>query len=265
MNNLQVFNNTEFGQVRTINKKNEIWFVGKDIALALGYADTDYSIRVHVDGEDKQLFKPEEIQGLKISNRGMVFINESGLYSLVLSSKLPTAKKFKHWITSEVLPSIRKHGGYLTPDKIEEVLLNPDTIIRLATELKTEREKLANAEMQIEIDKPKVLFADAVATSKTSILIGELAKLIKQNGYDIGQKRLFNFLRENGYLVKRKGSEYNMPTQKSMNLGLFEIKERTINHTDHVETVKTPKVTGKGQIYFLNLFFKIMVKNGATA
>lgn len=265
MNNLQVFNNTEFGQVRTINKKNEIWFVGKDIALALGYADTDYSIRVHVDSEDKQLFKPEEIQGLKISNRGMVFINESGLYSLVLSSKLPTAKKFKHWITSEVLPSIRKHGGYLTPDKIEEVLLNPDTIIRLATELKTEREKLANAEMQIEMDKPKVLFADAVATSKTSILIGELAKLIKQNGYDIGQKRLFNFLRENGYLVKRKGSEYNMPTQKSMNLGLFEIKERTINHTDHVETVKTPKVTGKGQIYFLNLFFKIMVKNGATA
>ena len=265
MNNLQVFNNTEFGQVRTINKKNEIWFVGKDIALALGYADTDYSIRVHVDSEDKQLFKPEEIQGLKISNRGMVFINESGLYSLVLSSKLPTAKKFKHWITSEVLPSIRKHGGYLTPDKIEEVLLNPDTIIRLATELKTEREKLANAEIQIEMDKPKVLFADAVATSKTSILIGELAKLIKQNGYDIGQKRLFNFLRENGYLVKRKGSEYNMPTQKSMNLGLFEIKERTINHTDHVETVKTPKVTGKGQIYFLNLFFKIMVKNGATA
>ena len=265
MNNLRVFNNTEFGQVRTINKKNEIWFVGKDIALALGYADTDYSIRVHVDSEDKQLFKPEEIQGLKISNRGMVFINESGLYSLVLSSKLPTAKKFKHWITSEVLPSIRKHGGYLTPDKIEEVLLNPDTIIRLATELKTEREKLANAEIQIEMDKPKVLFADAVATSKTSILIGELAKLIKQNGYDIGQKRLFNFLRENGYLVKRKGSEYNMPTQKSMNLGLFEIKERTINHTDHVETVKTPKVTGKGQIYFLNLFFKIMVKNGATA
>lgn len=119
--------------------------------------------------------------------------------------------------------------------------------------------------MQIEMDKPKVLFADAVATSKTSILIGELAKLIKQNGYDIGQKRLFNFLRENGYLVKRKGSEYNMPTQKSVNLGLFEIKERTINHTDHVETVKTPKVTGKGQIYFLNLFFKIMVKNGATA
>lgn len=265
MNNLQVFANTEFGQVRTIVKDNDVWFVGKDIAEALGYADTDYSIRVHVDSEDKQLFKPEEIQGLKISNRGMMFINESGLYSLVLSSKLPTAKKFKHWVTSEVLPAIRKHGGYLTPDKIEEVLLNPDTIIRLATDLKTERERRANAEMQIEMDKPKVLFADAVATSKTSILIGELAKLIKQNGYDIGQKRLFNFLRENGYLVKRKGVDYNMPTQKSMNLGLFEIKERTINHTDHVETVKTPKVTGKGQIYFLNLFFKIMVKNGATA
>lgn len=265
MNNLQVFANTEFGQVRTIVKDNDVWFVGKDIAEALGYADTDYSIRVHVDSEDKQLFKPEEIQGLKISNRGMMFINESGLYSLVLSSKLPTAKKFKHWVTSEVLPAIRKHGGYLTPDKIEEVLLNPDTIIRLATDLKTERERRANAEMQIEMDKPKVLFADAVATSKTSILIGELAKLIKQNGYDIGQKRLFEFLRNNGYLIKRKGVDYNMPTQKSMNLGLFEIKERTISHTDHTEIVKTTKVTGKGQIYFLNLFFKIRVRNEVTA
>lgn len=144
-------------------------------------------------------------------------------------------------------------------------LPNFDDPVAAARAWADEVEARRQAQKQIEADRPKVLFADAVATAKTSILIGELAKLIKQNGYDIGQKRLFNFLRENGYLVKRKGSEYNMPTQKSMNLGLFEIKERTINHTDHVETEKTPKVTGKGQIYFLNLFFKIMVKNGATA
>lgn len=194
-----------------------------------------------------------------IPNRGMTFINESGLYSLALSSKLPKAKEFKRWITKEVIPSIRKHGGYLTPAKIEEVLSNPDTIIKLATELKQERAKRIEHEQKIEADKPKVLFAEAVETAKSSILVGELAKLIKQNGIDIGQQRLFNFMRENGYLIKQKGSAYNMPTQKSMNLGLFEIKERTINHSDHVEIVKTPKVTGKGQIYFINLFAKKMV------
>lgn len=256
MNELQIFNSPEFGQVRTIVKNDEIWFIGKDIANILKYTDTDYAIRTHVDEEDKKLFKPEEISGLKIPNRGMVFINESGLYSLVLSSKLPTAKKFKRWVTSEVLPSIRKHGGYLTPAKIEEVLSNPDTIIKLATELKQERAKRIEHEQKIEADKPKVLFAEAVETAKSSILVGELAKLIKQNGIDIGQQRLFNFMRENGYLIKQKGSAYNMPTQKSMNLGLFEIKERTINHSDHVEIVKTPKVTGKGQIYFINMFAK---------
>lgn len=157
--------------------------------------------------------------------------------------------------------SIRKHGGYLTPAKIEEVLLNPDTIIKLATDLKEERAKRVEVEKQLEINKPKVLFAEAVATAKTSILIGELAKLIKQNGYDIGQKRLFQYLRENGYLIKQKGSAYNSPTQKSMDMGLFEIKERTINHSDHIEIVKTTKVTGKGQIYFINLFSKLERKS----
>lgn len=259
MNNLQVFNNTEFGQVRTLTENGKILFCASDIAKALGYKYPNDAVNQHCRATVK---RRTPISG---KMQDINFIPEGDVYRLIIRSKLPNAEKFERWVFDEVLPTINKHGGYLTPDKIEEVLLNPDTIIKLATELKTEREKLANAEMQIEMDKPKVLFADAVATSKTSILIGELAKLIKQNGYDIGQKRLFNFLRENGYLVKRKGSEYNMPTQKSMNLGLFEIKERTINHTDHVETVKTPKVTGKGQIYFLNLFFKIMVKNGATA
>lgn len=252
MNELQIFNSPEFGQVRTIVIDNEVWFVGKDVAEALGYSDTNQAIRKHIDEEDKLT---RQIDGIG-QKREMYIINESGLYSLVLSSKLPTAKKFKRWITKEVIPSIRKHGGYLTPAKIEEVLSNPDTIIKLAIELKQERAKRIEHEQKIEADKPKVLFAEAVETAKSSILVGELAKLIKQNGIDIGQQRLFNFMRENGYLIKQKGSAYNMPTQKSMNLGLFEIKERTINHSDHVEIVKTPKVTGKGQIYFINMFAK---------
>lgn len=254
MNELQIFNSPEFGQVRTIVKNDEVWFVGKDVATALGYSNPSNAVVTHVDDDDKTTYL-NQVSGSNYKSKTAI-INESGLYSLVLSSKLPTAKKFKRWITSEVLPSIRKHGGYLTQAKIEEVLLNPDTIIKLATDLKEERAKRVEVEKQLEINKPKVLFAEAVATAKTSILIGELAKLIKQKGYDIGQKRLFQYLRENGYLIKQKGSAYNMPTQKSMNLGLFEIKERTINHSDHVEIVKTPKVTGKGQIYFINMFAK---------
>lgn len=253
MNELKIFNNPEFGQLRTIIKDDEIWFVGKDVASLLGYSNPLKAIRDHVDDDDKGMNETFTPAGGK---QQTLFINESGLYSLVLSSKLPIAKKFKRWVTSEVLPSIRKHGGYLTPAKIEEVLSNPDTIIKLATELKQERAKRIEHEQKIEADKPKVLFAEAVETAKSSILVGELAKLIKQNGIDIGQQRLFNFMRENGYLIKQKGSAYNMPTQKSMNLGLFEIKERTINHSDHVEIVKTPKVTGKGQIYFINMFAK---------
>lgn len=257
-NNLQIFNNAEFGKVRTIVENEKVWFVGKDVAEALGYSNPLKAIRDHVDDDDKGMNKTFTPAGGK---QQTIFINESGLYSLVLSSKLPTAKKFKRWVTLEVLPSIRKHGGYLTPAKIEEVLLNPDTIIKLATDLKEERAKRVEVEKQLEINKPKVLFAEAVATAKTSILIGELAKLIKQNGYDIGQKRLFQYLRENGYLIKQKGSAYNSPTQKSMDMGLFEIKERTINHSDHIEIVKTTKVTGKGQIYFINLFSKLERKS----
>ncbi len=254
-----IFKNEQFGEIRTIVKNDEIWFVGKDVATALGYSNPSNAVVTHVDDDDKTTYL-NQVSGSNYKSKTAI-INESGLYSLVLSSKLPTAKKFKRWITSEVLPSIRKHGGYLTQAKIEEVLLNPDTIIKLATDLKEERAKRVEVEKQLEINKPKVLFAEAVATAKTSILIGELAKLIKQNGYDIGQKRLFQYLRENGYLIKQKGSAYNSPTQKSMDMGLFEIKERTINHSDHIEIVKTTKVTGKGQIYFINLFNKLERKS----
>ncbi len=251
MTDLQIFNSPEFGAIRTIEKDGEPWFVGKDVAAALGYEKPTDAVRKHVDVEDRGISKMETPSGAQETT----IINESGLYSLVLSSKLPTAKKFKRWVTSEVIPSIRKHGGYLTPDKLEEVLLKPDTLIQLAQNLKAEQEKRMALEVKMEEQKPKVLFAESVEAAKTSILIGELAKLLKQNGINIGQNRLFEWLRNNGYLIRRQGSDYNMPTQRAMEMGLFEIEETTITHSDgHIHVSKTPKVTGKGQVYFVNLF-----------
>lgn len=252
MTDLQIFNSPEFGAIRTIEKDGEPWFVGKDVAAALGYERPTKAILDHVDDEDKDEVPIQDSIG---RSQNTPIINESGLYSLVLSSKLPTAKKFKRWITSEVIPSIRKHGAYMTPDKLEEVLLKPDTLIQLAQNLKAEQEKRRALEAKVETDKPKVLFAESVEAAKTSILIGELAKLLKQNGINIGQNRLFQWLRQNGYLIRRQGSDYNMPTQRAMEMGLFEIKETTITHSDgHIHVSKTPKVTGKGQVYFVNLF-----------
>lgn len=241
MNDLQLFNNPEFGAVRAVEVDGEPWFVGKDVAQALGYNDTDQALRKHVDDEDK-LTRRFDGSG---QGRSMTTINESGLYSLVLSSKLPGAKKFKRWVTAEVLPTIRKTGGYQIPKDY------PSALRALADTT----EKLLAAETENEANKPKVLFADAVSTAKTSILVGELAKLLKQNGVDIGQNRLFGWLRENGFLIRRNGTDFNMPTQKSMDLGLFEIKETVVSHADgHTSVNKTPKVTGKGQQYFVQRF-----------
>ena len=252
MTDLQIFKNPEFGEIRTIEKDGEPWFVGKDVAAALGYERPTKAILDHVDDEDKDEVPIQDSIG---RSQNTPIINESGLYSLVLSSKLPTAKKFKRWVTSEVIPSIRKHGAYMTPDKLEEVLLKPDTLIQLAQNLKAEQEKRMALEVKMEEQKPKVLFAESVEAAKTSILIGELAKLLKQNGINIGQNRLFEWLRNNGYLIRRQGSDYNMPTQRAMEMGLFEIMETTITHSDgHIHVSKTPKVTGKGQVYFVNLF-----------
>lgn len=252
MTDLQIFNSPEFGEIRTIEKDGEPWFVGKDVAAALGYERPTKAILDHVDDEDKDEVPIQDSIG---RSQNTPIINESGLYSLVLSSKLPGAKQFKRWITSEVIPSIRKHGAYMTPDKLEEVLLKPDTLIQLAQNLKAEQEKRMALEVKMEEQKPKVLFAESVEVAKTSILIGELAKLLKQNGINIGQNRLFEWLRNNGYLIRRQGSDYNMPTQRAMEMGLFEIKETTITHSDgHIHVSKTPKVTGKGQVYFVNLF-----------
>lgn len=241
MNDLQLFNNPEFGTVRAVEVDGEPWFVGKDVSQVLGYNDTDQALRKHVDDEDK-LTRRFDGSG---QNRSMTIINESGLYSLVLSSKLPGAKKFKRWVTAEVLPTIRKTGGYQLPKDY------PSALRALADTA----EKLLAAETENEANKPKVLFADAVSTAKTSILVGELAKLLKQNGIDIGQNRLFGWLRENGFLIRRNGTDFNMPTQKSMDLGLFEIKETVVSHADgHTSVNKTPKVTGKGQQYFVQRF-----------
>lgn len=233
--------------VRTVTINNEPYFVGKDVAGILGYSGTAKAIRTHVDGEDKGVTTMDTPGG----KQDLVIINESGLYSLILSSKLPQAKEFKRWVTSEVLPTIRKNGMFAT----DELLDNPDFAIATLQKLKEEREAKKLLEAQIEADRPKVLFADAVSASHTSILVGELAKLISQNGYKIGANRLFAWMRENGYLIKRKGSDWNMPTQRSMDLKLFEIKETNVQHADgHISVNKTPKVTGKGQQYFINKF-----------
>lgn len=253
MNNLQIFKSPDFGQVRTIQQNGEPWFIGKDVAEILGYKKPENAIAVHVDDEDKTTTL---IQGTGSNYKSnAVIINESGLYSLILSSKMPKAKEFKRWVTSEVIPAIRKHGGYLTADKIEQALTDPDTIIKLATTLKEERAARQQAEASLQAAKPKVLFADAVSASDSTILIGDLAKILKQNGYNTGQKRLFQWLRDNGYLIKRQGADYNSPTQRSMELGLFRVKETPIIHADgHVTVNKTVKVTPKAQIYFANKF-----------
>lgn len=241
MNELQLFNNPEFGSIRAIEVNGEPWFVGRDVARALGYKEPTKAAREKVDPEDRGVSKIDTPSG----EQEMTIINESGLYSLVLSSKLPGAKKFKRWVTSEVLPTIRKTGGYQMPKDYPSAL-------RALAESVEARQQL---EAEKEANRPKVLFADAVSAAKTSILVGELAKLLKQNGVDMGQNRLFSFLREKGYLIRRQGTDFNMPTQRAMELGLFEIKETVIAHSDgHTSVSKTPKITGKGQQYFVRLF-----------
>lgn len=249
MEKVQVFKNAEFGSVRAIEKNGEPWFIGKDMAEILGYTNTAKAIRDHVDDEDK-LTERIVLSG---QNREVFLINESGLYSLILGSKLPSAKRFKHWVTSEVLPAIRQNGVYMTDDKAYDITHNPGSLADLLLQA---GEQLKQKEIIIQEMKPKALFADAVTTSHTSILVGDLAKIIKQNGYEIGQKRLFEWLRQNGYLIK-SGSSKNMPTQKSMDLHLFEVKESTVQNPDgSVRVTKTPKCTGEGQVYFINKFLK---------
>lgn len=252
MNNLQIFNSPDFGQIRTIQQNDAPWFVGKDVAEILGYSNTKDAIAKHVDDEDKL--------GAQIAtsgqNRNMTIINESGLYSLIISSKMPKAKEFKHWVTSEVLPAIRKTGGYLagSEDMTDAEIMAKAVLVAQST-IQQRDQRIKELESDVAAAKPKVIFADAVSASDSTILIGDLAKILKQNGHPIGQKRLFNWMREQGYLIKRAGADYNSPTQRAMELGLFKIKETAISHSDgHVSVSKTTKVTGKGQQYFINKF-----------
>ncbi len=246
MNEVQLFN-FENHEVRSVLINSEPWFIGKDVADVLGYSNSRKAMADHVDDEDKEVLTSRNVTLENIPNRGITVVNESGLYSLILSSKLPSAKKFKRWVTSEVLPALRKTGQYQVKELSGSELM--------AKALIEAQSVLAAKDKQIEEMKPKALFADAVATSHTSILVGELAKILKQNGIDMGQKRLFAWLREKGYLIKRQGTDYNMPTQKAMDLGLFEIKEGSyVNGSGVNITTKTPKVTGKGQQYFINKF-----------
>ena len=247
MNGLQIFQNSEFGSIRGIERNGEPWLVGKDVAKALGYMDAAKAIRVHVDEEDKGVDEMATPGGVQ----AVVFINESGLYSLAFSSKLPGARKFKRWVTAEVLPAIRKNGGYISGQN------NMGEAELMAKALLVAQRTIEQNRAKIEEMTPKAVFADAVSASNTSILVGELAKLLRQNGVDMGEKRLFQWMRDNGYLIKRAGTDHNMPTQRSIEQGLFTIKETTVCHSDgHTTISKTPKCTGKGQQFFINKFLK---------
>lgn len=243
MDKVQIFNNTEFGKVRAFDVNGEPWFVAKDVTDILGYSNSRKAIGDHVDEEDKGVTKCDTPGGFQ----ELTLINESGLYSLILRSQLPSANRFKRWVTSEVLPAIRKHGMYA----MEDLVNNPDALITALNALKEERAKRKDLEMDNQRMKPKEIFADAVTASDTCILMRDLAKLLKQNGVDMGEKRLYKWMRAHGYIIQHSTD----PTQKAMELGLFEIIERTIQRADMSPLVsRTTKITGKGQQYFINKF-----------
>ena len=249
MYGLQVFS-YEGNEVRTVQKGSEILWVLKDVCGILGiekYRDA----ATRLDDDEREPVLVDTLGG----RQEMIAVTESGLYSIILLSRKPDAKRFKRWVTHEVLPTIRKHGAYVTPAKLEELMNDPDSWIKVLTALKEERAAKERLQLEATENKPKVIFADAVSVSEGTILIGELAKILKGNGIEIGQNRLFEKLRQDGYLIKRKGTDYNAPTQRAMDLGLFRVKETAITHSDgHVTISKTTKVTGKGQQYFINLF-----------
>ena len=250
MQSIQVFNNPAFGNIRVAGTEANPQFCLTDVCKAL---------KLSAKGVNQRL-GDEVISNYPITDKlgreqQALFVNEDGLYDVILDSRKTEARQFRKWITSEVLPTIRKHGAYMTDDALQKAIQNPDFLIQLATELKNEKQKRLVAEKKIQETRPQVIFADAVTASSDSILVGELAKLIKQNGVDTGQRRLFKWLRGNGYLCKKTGECFNEPTQYSMELGLFEIKKTVIQKPDGSSIIsKTVKVTGKGQVYFVNKF-----------
>ena len=251
MNELKIIDEREVlgKQLRIYEDFENPLFLAKDVAEWIEYDKEKIGQMLNTVDNDEKIISPIHYSG---QVRNMWFVTEEGLYEVLMQSRKPIAKEFKKKV-KEILKDVRKYGMYAT----DELLDNPDLIIKMATRLKEEKAKNKELEDKMKEDKPKVLFADAVATSQSSILVGDLAKILKQNGVDIGQKRLFTWLRDNGFLIKREGTDYNMPTQKSMELELFEIKETAVTHSDgHISINKTPKVTGKGQVYFINKFLK---------
>lgn len=256
MNEIKIFENVAFGPIRIVEIKNEPWFVGKDVAEILGYSNPRKAILDHVKENHK-------MDGVTIRDsigreQSPVVIDEAGVYSLVMRSKLPTAERFQEWVTSEVLPAIRKTGGYINgSESMSDDEIMARALLMAQKTIENNKARIGQLESDNDRMRPKEIFADAVAASDQTILIGDLAKLIKQNGRDMGQKRLFVWMRENGFLIKRKGADYNSPTQRAMEMGLFRVKETAITRPDgHTMVNKTTKVTGKGQQYFLNLFLR---------
>ena len=250
INNLEIFKNEEFGEIRTVEQNGQIFFVANDVAKILGYKNPS-------DATNKHCRNAIMAWGSDSLGRRQEFkmIPESDLYRLIISSKLPSAEKFEKWVFEEVLPTIRKHGAYATAETIESIIANPDNGIKLLQALKAEQDKNKALEVENTELKPKALFADAVAGSNTSILIRELAKIIKGKGVNIGEHKLFGWLREHGYLIRKYGCDYNTPTQKSMELGVMELKKTAVNKPDGtVITRTTPLITDKGQVYFVNKF-----------
>lgn len=249
MNDLHIFENKDFGKVRTVTLNGAPWFVAADVCRALDIANSRDAVK-RLDDDERGVVSTDTLGGVQ----EMTVVNESGLYSIVLGSRKPEAKQFKRWITHEVIPTIRKTGGYVNNDDlfVNTYLPNADDTTKALFRSTLETIRTQNA--KLEEYKPKAIFADAVSASKSSILVGELAKILHQNGVTIGQNRLFAWLRNNGYLCCY-GERYNMPTQRSMEMSLFEIKETTINNPDgSIRVSRTVKVTGKGQQYFINKF-----------
>lgn len=245
MSTPQIFN-FEKNEVRTFLVNDEPYFVGKDVASILGYSNTPKAIRDHVDEEDKT-----QNESFTVNGTALMLINESGLYSLILKSKMPNARKFKRWVTSEVLPTIRKHGAYLTDEKAYDITHNPNSLADLLLQA---GEQLKQKDLTIQEMQPKALFSDAVRGSVNSCLVTELATILKQNGVNIGQNRLFEWLRDNGYIC-RDGRRKNKPTQRSMDLKIMDVREHVrTNSQGELVTTFTPLVTGKGQVYFVNKF-----------
>lgn len=267
---IQIFQNEQFGQIRVVERDGEPWFVAKDVCQVFG--DTNHNRSVgRVDADDKCTVSVVDALGRM---QQATAVNESGLYAMLFAmqpqkanndgvsdaypisvqERITRLREFKRWVTHEVLPAIRKTGMYATPATVEAMLANPDTMIQVLQAFKDEREQRLALQMQAIEDAPKVAFADAVETSTDSCLVGQLAKIIRQNGYEMGANRLFEYLRKEGYLCKA-GSNRNMPTQRSMEAGWFEVKESVLENPDgSIRVVRTPKVTGKGQIYFINKF-----------